>query len=101
MPATSIPTLITEKIKLKNKKKKPKVVYYEDKGETIYSMAALSGRTPEEQEEFDKARKNHPGATGKERLAMIRAAFSVYGPMLLIIVGGFSLAALLMYLFLK
>ena len=86
---------------MKDKKKKPKVVYYEDKGETIYSMAALYGRTPEEQEEYDKKRKSHPGATGKERLAMIKAAFTVYGPMLLIIVGGFALAALLLYLFLK
>ena len=101
MPATSIQARITEKIKLKNKKKKPKIVYYEDKGETIYSMAALNGRTPEEQEEYLKKRENHPGATGKERLAMIKAAFTVYGPMLLIIIGGFSLAALLMYLFLK
>ena len=101
MPATSIQARITEIVKLKNKKKKPKVVYYEDKGETIYSMAALHGRTPKEQEEYLKKRENHPGATGKERLAMIKAAFTVYGPMLLIIVGGFSLAALLMYLFLK
>ena len=40
------------------KKKKPKVVYREDTGETIYSMAALEGRTPEEQEEYDRQRKN-------------------------------------------
>ena len=52
---------------MKNKKKKPKIVYYEDTGETIYSMAALEGRTPEEQEEYDKNRRNHPGATGRER----------------------------------
>ena len=86
---------------MKNKKKKPKVVYYEDTGETIYSMAALEGRTPEEQEEFDKKRKSQIGATFKERWAMISAAFTVYGPMLLIIVGSFSLAALFMYFFLK
>ena len=86
---------------MKNKKKKPKIVYYEDTGETIYSMAALEGRTPEEQEEYDKNRKNHPGATGRERWAMIKAAFIVYGPILLIMVGGFSIAALLMYLFLN
>ena len=86
---------------MKNKKKKPKVVYYEDKGETIYSMAALYGRTPEEQEEYNKKRKSATGATGKERMAMIKAAFTVYGPLLLMVVGGFSIAALLMYLFLK
>ena len=84
----------------KEKKKKIKTVYLEDKGETIYSMAALYGRTPEEQEEFDRKRKGND-ATPSERLAMIRAAFSVYGPMLLIVVGGFAIAALLMYLFLK
>ena len=64
---------------MKKDKKKVKVVYIEDKGETIYSMAALNGRTPEEQEEFDKQRKNRVRPTGKERFAMISAAFSVYG----------------------
>ena len=83
------------------KKKKPKIVYLEDKGDTIYSMAALSGRTPEEQEEYDKKRKNRISATAKERLAMMRAAFEVYVPILLICVGSFSVAALLMYLFLR
>ena len=34
----------------KQDKKKTKTVYLEDKGETIYSMAALSGMTPEEQD---------------------------------------------------
>ena len=85
----------------KGKKKKPKVVYYEDKGETIYSMAALNGRTPEEQEEYDKKRKNPSFFTRGERMAAISAAFSVYGPMLLCMVSAFALAALFMYLFLK
>ena len=83
------------------KKKKVKVVYYADKGETIYSMAALEGRTPEEQEEFDRKRKNRVQATFKERWAMISAAFSVYGPILLVVALGFGLTALFMYLFLK
>lgn len=82
------------------KKKKPKVVYREDTGETIYSMAALEGRTPEEQEEFDRRRKNRVFVTGKEKLAMIAAAFSVYGPPFLMMIGSFLLAALLLYLFL-
>ena len=86
---------------MKKDKKKVKVVYIEDKGETIYSMAALNGRTPEEQEEFDKQRKNRVRPTGKERFAMISAAFSVYGPILLCCVGAFVIAALLMYFFLK
>lgn len=83
------------------KNKKTKVVYLEDKGETVYSMAALEGRTPEEQEEYDKKRKNRISATGRERWAMLTAAFSVYGPVLLICIGAFFVAALLMYFFLR
>ena len=85
----------------KKDKKKAKVVYIEDKGETIYSMAGLEGRTPEEQEEFDKQRKNRVRVTGKERFAMMGAAFSVYGSILLCCVAAFAIAALLMYFFLK
>ena len=85
---------------MKNKKNKKKVVYLEDKGQTIYSMAALNGRTPEEQEAFDKRRRNSNSFTGREKWAMIRAAFSVYGPLLLMIVAGFVLSALLLYFFL-
>lgn len=85
---------------MKQKKKKVKVVYREDTGETIYSMAALEGRTPEEQEEYDRLRKNRVAVTFRERLAMIAAAFQVYGPMFLIMIGSFLLAAVLLYLFL-
>ena len=83
------------------KKKKIKIVYLEDKGDTIYSMAGLEGRTPEEQEEYDRKRRNRVTATARERWAMMRAAFSVYGTILLICVGSFTVAALLMYLFLR
>ena len=83
------------------KNKKPKTVYLEDKGETIYSMAALSGMTPEELDEFDRKKKNRIQATGKERWAMITAAIQVYGLLLLITVGAFALAGILMYLLLK
>lgn len=82
------------------KKKKPRAVYRDDHGDTIYSMAALQGRTPEEQEEFDRKRKNRVQATRAERHAMIAAAFSVYGPLLLCVLGSFLLAALLLYFFL-
>lgn len=82
------------------KKKKIKTIYFEDKGETIYSMAALEGKTPEEKEEFERKRKNAPIITGKERFAMIKAAFSVYGTLLLCFIGAFTLAALLLYFFL-
>ena len=83
------------------KKKKPKVVYKEDTGETIFSMAALDGRTPEEQEEMHRKRKNQAPVTGSERRAMIRAAFTVYGPVFLCMIGSFLAAALLLYFFLK
>ena len=83
------------------KKKKEKTVYLEDKGETVYSMAGLYGRTPEEQEEYDKKRKNRANATSRERWAMIKAAFAVYGPLLLIVVAAFGITALLMFFFLK
>jgi len=83
------------------KKKKIKTVYKEDTGETVYSMAPLYGRTPEEQEEYDRKLENRVEATKKERGAMIRAAFAVYGPVLLITVGAFFAAALLLYFFLK
>ena len=82
------------------KKKKHKTVYIGDTGQTIYSMAALNGRTPEEQEEFEKRRKSTPSFNRKEKWAMIKAAFSVYGPLLLMVVGAFVLTALLMYFFL-
>ena len=84
------------------KKKKVKVVYVtKDTGQTLYSMAALNGRTPEEQEELDKKRRSSTGATWSERWVMIKAAFTVYGPILLVCTLGFSVAALLMYLLIK
>lgn len=83
------------------KKKKIKTVYLEDKGETIYSMAALEGKTPEEKEEEDKRRKNFPLVTRRERWAMISAAFTVYGPLLLMLVASFAIAALFLYFFLR
>ena len=82
-------------------KKKKKIIYYEDKGETIYPMSFLDGMTPEEAEELERKKKNRPLVTGSERWAMIRAAIEVYGPLVLIAVVGFGLTALLLYLFLK
>ena len=91
---------MTEELRLMKKKKKTKVIYIGDEGQTIYSMASLDGKTPEEQEEFDKKRKSAPIFTGKERKAMIKAAFVTYGPMFLIMIIGFTLTALLLYLLL-
>jgi hypothetical protein len=85
----------------KNNKKKTKIVYLEDKGETIYSMAPLDGKTPKEREEEEKKRKVLSEITGRERLAMIGAAFQVYGPLLLMFVGAFTLVAIGLFLFLR
>jgi hypothetical protein len=57
--------------------------------------------TPEELDEFNRKKKNRIQATGRERWAMIRAAVQVYGMVLLITVGAFALAGILMYLLLK
>ena len=83
------------------KKKKQKTVYYEDRGQTIYPMSFLDGMTPEEAEELRRKKENRPIVTGKERWAIMRAAFAVYSVPLLILIGAFGLTALLMYFFLK
>ena len=83
------------------KKSKQKVVYKPDEGQTIYSMAALEGKTPEDLDKRDEERKNRITVTRKERWAMIRAAFQVYGPILLMIILGFTLAAVIVYLLLR
>ena len=83
------------------KKKKKKIVYIgEDKGQTIYSMAALDGKTPEEVEEEAK-RRNTIYIKPSERRAMISAAFRVYGPIFLICVGAFAVAILLAFIWLS
>lgn len=41
-------------------------------------MAALNGRTEEEQEEYNRKKKSRIEATRKERRAMVSAAFTVY-----------------------
>ena len=85
----------------KKSPKKPKVVYKEDTGETIYSMAMLNGKTPEEQEADERRKKNHVDTTRGERFAMMRAAYRVYGPVILIFVLGFAIAGLLLWLLLR
>ena len=83
------------------RKNKPRVVYKQDDGRTVYSMAGLEGKTPEQLEERDRQRKRAVKVTRKERRAMIAAAFQVYGPVLLIIVVGFGLAGVLLYFLLR
>lgn len=83
------------------KNKKPKVKYAPDDGRTVYSMASLEGKTPEDLDKREEERKNRISVTRRERRAMIKAAFQVYGPILLIIIVGFSIAALIVYLLLR
>ena len=83
------------------KKKKQKTVYLPDNGDTICSMSGLYGRTPDEQEEYEKKLKNRTDATWSERWAMIKAAFEVYGPLLLIVLGAFGLTGLLLCLYIR
>lgn len=82
------------------KKSKTKVVYKDD-GETIYSMAALDGITPEEAEQRAEERKKRVKLTRKEKHAMISAGYRVYGPILLIFVVAFAFVALVLYLIMK
>ncbi|MCH5162768.1 MAG: dipeptide ABC transporter ATP-binding protein [Clostridiales bacterium] len=69
------------------KKNKAKFV---DDGRTVFSMEGLNQRSSKPAVEL----------TGKERRAMIRAAFAKYLPAFLGMIGSFSLAALLIYLWL-
>lgn len=92
---------VTYSVTKMKKKNKPKVIYKEDNGETIYSMAALEGLTPEQAEERDKERKKRVKISRKERRAMIFAAYGIYGKILLIVLLAFSIAAILMYLLMR
>lgn len=64
-----------------------------DDGHTIYSMDGLS--------KHPKKSADSPNLNRKERSAMIRAAFRVYLPRLLVILLGFTLAFLLLYFLFK
>ncbi len=86
---------------MNSKKRKKRTEYKEDDGRTLYSLSFLNGLTPEEQEQRNEQRKRAPRVTGKERRAMIAAAFQVYAPMLLITICCFGIVALLLYLALK
>lgn len=75
-------------------KKKNKVVYLEDDGHTVYSMENVVGGGRKKNKDEIKLEK-------KERLAAIKAAFAVYFPRLLLIIGCFVVTGLLMYLWLS
>lgn len=69
--------------------KKQKSKYIDD-GHTIYSMDGLN-----------KERKENLSVTKKEKHAIIKAAFTVYFPRLLLILLAFSITCLLLYFWLK
>lgn len=80
---------------MKNKKeKKPK---YVDDGHTVYNMD-IEGFKWHDRKKNKKA--DNLKITFRERWAMIRAAFSIYAPIFLIVIAAFSLAIFLMYLWL-
>ena len=76
------------------KEKKHKQAYIDD-GHTIFSMEHLVG--PENYNKKDKK----VGLTRKERWAAIKAAYYTYLPVLFAIIGCFTVAIILMYLWLK
>lgn len=86
---------------MSKKKPKTKVAYKPDDGRTVYSMAALEGKTPEDLDEREEQRKKRVNVTRKERRAMIAAAFQVYAPILGIILFSFTFAAVLIYLLMR
>lgn len=69
---------------------------YEDDGHTVYSMENVP-------DAFGKqnGKKQQLGLNHKERFAAIRAALAVYLPRLLLVLGCFSVVAILLYLWLK
>ncbi|MCM1043361.1 MAG: hypothetical protein NC350_04040 [Corallococcus sp.] len=88
-------------MKNKNNKQKVKIVYKEDTGETVYSMASLEGLTPEQVEERHEQRKKRFKVTRKEKKAMISAAYQVYLVPILCLVGAFALVAVIFWLLLR
>lgn len=73
------------------KKKQP----YEDDGHTVYSMENVPnafGKTKDKREPL--------GLTRKERFAAIRAGLAVFLPRFLLVLGCFTVVALLLYLWL-
>ncbi len=81
----------SDKKKKPQKKKKAKFV---DDGRTIYSMEGLSKHpSPKDKESV--------GLSKKEKRAAIKAAFKQYLPMFLGVLACFSIAILLVYLWLS
>lgn len=91
---------------MKNKDGKKVKVIYVDSGETIYDMEGVKRQNaflPEKatREAKSDEKKERAGLSGKEKRAAIRAAFQVYGPILLGVLLCFTLAAVGMYFWLQ
>lgn len=76
----------------KNDKKKEKRAFVDD-GRTIYDMSGLNPDGKKDKEPI--------GLSRKERWAAIRAAFWVYGRVFLLVLIGFAMAGVLMWLWLQ
>ncbi len=79
---------------MSKEKKKRK---YVDDGHTIYNMDVDGFKWHDKK----KKNKDHLDLNKKERFAMLKAAFAVYLPKLLIILLGFTLAIILLYFWLS
>lgn len=78
--------------KPKARKRKKKKIKYVDDGHTVYSMENVGNRPPKGEK---------LGLTRKERRAAIRAAFACYLPVFLGVLLCFTVAALLIFFWLK
>ncbi len=79
---------------MSKEKKKRK---YVDDGHTIYNMDVDGLKWHDKK----KKNKDYLDLNKKERFAMLKAAFAVYLPKLLIILLGFTLAIILLYFWLS
>ncbi len=76
-----------------NKDKKKK---YIDDGHTVYNMDGVSTSFWKRKKSDDKV-----GLTGKERRTAIKAAFATYAPIFLGVLASFTIAILVIFLWLK
>ncbi|HIW05335.1 MAG TPA: hypothetical protein H9690_04855 [Firmicutes bacterium] len=76
----------------KNDKKKKKRAFVDD-GRTIYDMSGLNPDGKKDKEPI--------GLSRKERWAAIKAAFWVYGRVFLLVLIGFAIAGVFMWLWLQ
>lgn len=76
----------------KNDKKKEKRAFVDD-GRTIYDMSGLNPDGKKDKEPI--------GLSRKERWAAIKAALWVYGRVFLLVLIGFAIAGVLMWLWLQ